>query len=104
VTEVPANAGELAERREIAGDGANESPLRHHLLTEQRLRRVYLVCPSSRPIRSDVGDTPPAGEPGEAERVGSHQGMLWHLSVVGRVARGTEERRRVLAGNSAIQR
>jgi hypothetical protein len=29
-TEVPTNAGELAESREIAGDGPNESPLRHH--------------------------------------------------------------------------
>jgi hypothetical protein len=37
-----------------------ESPLRHHLLTDQRLQRVYLICPSSRPIRSDVGDTPPS--------------------------------------------
>jgi hypothetical protein len=34
--------------------------LRHHLLTDQRLLRVYLICPSSRPIRSDVGDTPPS--------------------------------------------
>ena len=30
VTEVPTNAGELAECREIPEDGPNESPLRHH--------------------------------------------------------------------------
>jgi len=35
-------------------------PLRHHLLADQGLQRVYLICPSSRPIRSDVGDTPPS--------------------------------------------
>jgi hypothetical protein len=30
VTEVPTNAGELAESREIPEDGPNESPIRHH--------------------------------------------------------------------------
>ncbi len=55
VTEVPTNAGELAECREIPDDGPNESPLRHHLLTDERLQRVYLICPSSRPIRSNFG-------------------------------------------------
>jgi hypothetical protein len=29
-TEVPTNAGELVEGREIPEDGPNESPLRHH--------------------------------------------------------------------------
>jgi hypothetical protein len=59
VTEVSPNAGELADGQEIAGDDPNESPLRHHLLTDPRLQRVYLICPSPRPIRSDVGETHP---------------------------------------------
>ena len=104
VIEVPTNVGELVESRESAVDGPNESPLRHHLLTDQRLQRVYLICPSPRPIRSDVGATPPAIEPSEAEGVEAHRRLPGHLRVVGREARGTRERPRVLAGNSAINR
>ena len=55
VTEVPTNAGELAAIGELAGDGPNESPLRHQLVTDQRLLRYYLMRPSLRPIFGDFG-------------------------------------------------
>ena len=37
VIEVPTNAGELAESREIPEDGPNESSLRHHVMAEQAI-------------------------------------------------------------------
>ena len=36
-TEVPTNAGELAESREIPEDGPTESPLRHQEMADQAI-------------------------------------------------------------------
>ena len=62
--------------------------------------------PTAVDARTPFGQTTPggAGESSGAKRVAANPGMLWHLCVAGRVTRGTRERRRVLAGNRAVER
>jgi hypothetical protein len=48
-----------------------ESPLRHQLLTDQRLPRYYLMRPSLRPIFGDLGGNVAASETSQAGHGGA---------------------------------
>lgn len=59
VLEPPIEADELHVSSRFSSSRPNESPLRHQLVTDQRLLRYYLMRPSLRPIFGDFGGSFP---------------------------------------------